>query len=358
MRFALVTLAVLVPAIAHAQVSFEVADHGDSVEVIAHNIEARSTNISAVRSRIEIPITGSPIAARTPMTDSTVLFAELDGHSLSVKTRLDHPEVTKLATLAKAEQNGTDLHLTFPRHAAIEVAKPVEAPKPVEAAKPVVKPEPAPVVVEKKPDIKQAQAALAAATTNAAPAAKIEPAKPIGKPIPAEQPTTLSSPALYGVGALVTLLLCGYLLKKRKKADAAASTIDVIAQRSLGSKAKVMWLSAGGRELLVSVTNSNVRMLGQWSKTDRDALPRAATLGRNSFQNELDSAEAEPVPPPIQSSAVSGILKLRARTSAPLIGRAPTIPSLPKVNEDVATEDAEADLEWAMEILTASGVRR
>jgi hypothetical protein len=118
-----------------------------------------------------------------------------------------------------------------------------------------------------------------------------------------------------------------------------------------------MWLSAGGRELLVSVTNSNVRMLGQWSKTDREGLPRAATLGRNSFQSELDTAEEAPAPA-VQSAAVTGILKLRARTSAPLIGRSPTIPSLPKVNEDVATEDEEADLEWAREILTASGVRR
>jgi len=305
MRFALVTLAVLVPAISHAEgVSFEVADHGDSVEVIAHNVEARSTNISAVRSRIEVPIAGSPMAARQSMTDSTILFAEFDGHSLSVKTRLDHPEVTKLAGLAKAEQIGNDLHLTFPRHAVIEAVKPapvaIEAAKPVEAPTPVVAP-PTPVVVEKKPDIKQAQAALAAATTNATPAppapagTKIEPApvKPPGKPIPAEQPTTLSSPALYGMGALVTLLACGYMLKKRKKLAASVSTIDVIAQRSLGNKAKVMWLSAGGRELLVSVTNSNVRMLGQWSKTDREGLPRAATLGRNSFQTELDSAEAE-----------------------------------------------------------------
>jgi hypothetical protein len=148
-------------------------------------------------------------------------------------------------------------------------------------------------------------------------------------------------------------------MKKRKKEAAVVGSIDIIAQRSLGNKAKVMWLSAGGREVLVSVTAQNVHMLGQWSKSDREGMPRAATLGGSSFQQELAQQEVEAAPPPmIQSSAVSGILKLRARTSAPLIGRAGTVQPLPQINEDVATDDAEADLEWAKEILTASGARR
>jgi flagellar biogenesis protein FliO len=362
MRFALV-LALCVPSIASADgaVSFEVADHGDSVEIIAHNVEAKTTNVSSVRSRIEVPIVGAPIAARMASSDPTVLFAEFDGHALSVKTRLGYPETKALAPFAKAQQVGSDLHLTFPRHAVVDAIAPTPAPV---AAKPVVVEAPvAPIVVEKKPDIKQAQAALAAATTNAnptapvaAPVAKLEPksAPPTHTPIPPDHESTFGSPGLYGVGALVTLLACGYLMKKRKKEAAVVGTIDIIAQRSLGNKAKVMWLSAGGREVLVSVTAQNVHMLGQWSKSDREGMPRAATLGGSSFREELaqqDVAAAPPPPPMIQSSAVSGILKLRARTST---GALP----LPLVNEDVATDDAEADLEWAKEILTASGVRR
>lgn len=362
MRFALV-LTLLVPALAHADgaVRFEVADHGDTVEVIAHNVEAKTTNVSTVRSRIEVPITGAPTAARLASSDPTVLFAEFDGHSLSVKTRLGYPETKALAPLAKAQQVGPDLHLTFPRHAIVNAtAAPVAATKPAVVEAPAA-PAPAPAV-EKKPDIKQAQAALAAATTNAAPA-KVEPkveAKPTHTPIPPDHESTFGSPGLYGVGALVTLLACGYLMKKRKKQAAVVGTIDIIAQRSLGNKAKVMWLSAGGREVLVSVTAQNVHMLGQWSKSDREGMPRAATLGASSFQQELAQQEVEAAPsaPMIQSSAVSGILKLRARTSAPLIGRAGTVQPLPLVNEDVATDDAEADLEWAKEILTASGARR
>jgi hypothetical protein len=46
------------------------------------------------------------------------------------------------------------------------------------------------------------------------------------------------------------------------------------------------------------------------------------------------------------SSAVSGILKLRARTNVPM------------VNEDVATDDVDADAVWAREILLATGARR
>ena len=365
MRFALV-LALCVPSIASADgtVSFEVADHGDSVEIIAHNVEARTTNVSSVRSRIEVPIVGAPIATRMASSDPTVLFAEFDGHALSIKTRLGYPETKALAPFAKAKQVGSDLHLTFPRHAVVDAIAPAPAPAPV-AAKPVVVTAPAaavaPVVVEKKPDIKQAQAALAAATTNANPTApapiaapaKLEPkasTPPTHTPIPPDHESTFGSPGLYGVGALVTLLACGYLMKKRKKEASVVGTIDIIAQRSLGNKAKVMWLSAGGREVLVSVTAQNVHMLGQWSKSDREGMPRAATLGGSSFQQELaqQAVEAPPPPPMIQSSAVSGILKLRARTSAPAL----------QVNEDVATDDAEADLEWAKEILTASGARR
>ena len=361
MRFALV-LALCVPSIASADgtVSFEVADHGDSVEIIAHNVEAKTTTVSSVRSRIEVPIVGAPNAARMASSDPTVLFAEFDGHALSIKTRLGYPETKALAPFAKAQQVGSDLHLTFPRHAVVDAIAPAPAPAPV-AAKPVVVEAPAaPVVVEKKPDIKQAQAALAAATTNANPSApapiaapaKLEskPAPATHTPIPPDHESTFGSPGLYGVGALVTLLACGYLMKKRKKEASVVGTIDIIAQRSLGNKAKVMWLSAGGREVLVSVTAQNVHMLGQWSKSDREGMPRAATLGGASFQQELaqQAVEAPPAPPMIQSSAVSGILKLRARTSAPAL----------QVNEDVATDDAEADLEWAKEILTASGVRR
>jgi flagellar biogenesis protein FliO len=375
MRSLLALVLVAAPAVAFAEtpaVSFEVADHGDTVEVIAHNVEMKDASLSAVRSRIEIPVSGQPVASRARMTDGTVMLVEFDGISnrvLSVKTKLEHPEVKALAGLAKATQVGTDLHLTFPRHAVTTAteAKPAAAPAKIET-----KPEPTKVEpkVETKPEPKlepktQTPTPTPTPTPKAAPLAPIAKATVDNRPVPAmEKESIATSPGLYAFGALVTLLACGYVLKKKKKDTAATSTIDVVAQRTLGNKSKVMWLSAGGREMLVAVTQQKVQMLGQWAKGTGD-LPRATSLEQPrasrrsiaSFQQEL-AAETAAEPAPIASSAVSGILKLRARTSGPLNGRAGTVPPLYQVNEEVATDDEDADLEWAKEILTATGGRR
>ena len=370
MRSLLALAFVAVPALARAEalaVSFEVADHGDSVEVIAHNVEMKTAPISSVRQRIEVPVSGQPVASRAVMVDGTVMLVEFDGTAnrvLSVKTKLERPEVKLLAGMARASQVGTDLHLTFPRHAAATVAAATQT-------KPEIKPEPK---IETKPEPK----------IEIKPEIKTEPkieSKPVEIKTPAPTPTRdtrpvppmekeglATSPGLYAFGALVTLLACGYVLKKKKKETAAASTIDVVAQRSLGNKSKVMWLSAGGREMLVAVTQQKVQMLGQWPKATSE-LPRATSLEQPalrtsrhsiaSFQQELAAeAETQAAPTRTESSAVSGILKLRARTSGPLHGRAGTVPGLYQVNEDVATDDEDADIEWAKEILTATGGRR
>jgi flagellar biogenesis protein FliO len=372
--FALVLVLGAVPTVAFAEtpaVTFEVADHGDSVEVIAHNVEMKGTPISSVRSRIEVPVSGQPVASRAMMVDGTVMLVEFDGISnrvLSVKTKLDHPEVKALAGLAKANQVGTDLHLTFPRHATAAAT----ATAPVTAPAPVTKPEPK---LETKPEPKLEIRPEPKLETKPEPKLETKPQTPTPtptptptdtRPIPVEAKDSLAtSPGLYAFGALITLLACGYVLKKKKKDTAATSTIDVIAQRALGNKSKVMWLSAGGREMLVAVTQQKVQMLGQWPKGTGD-LPRATSLEQprasrrsiTSFQQELAAETANSEPAPIPSSAVSGILKLRARTSGPLNGRAGTVPPLYQINEDVATDDEDADLEWAKEILTATGGRR
>jgi flagellar biogenesis protein FliO len=374
MRSLLALVLVAVPAVAFAEtpaVSFEIADHGDSVEVIAHNVEMKDATLSAVRSRIEIPVSGQPVASRARMTDGTVMLVEFDGISnrvLSVKTKLEHPEVKALAGLAKATQVGTDLHLTFPRHvnanANVNVNVGTIPPKAEAKVEPKVE-----TKIETKAETKvepklETKTPTLTPTPTPLPVAK---APVDNRPVPAmEKDSIATSPGLYAFGALVTLLACGYVLKKKKKDTAATSTIDVVAQRTLGNKAKVMWLSAGGREMLVAVTQQKVQMLGQWAKGTGD-LPRATSLEQprasrrsiTSFQQELAAeAETQAAPARTESSAVSGILKLRARTSGPLNGRAGTVPPLYQVNEEVATDDEDADLEWAKEILTATGGRR
>ncbi|MEO6777316.1 MAG: flagellar biosynthetic protein FliO [Kofleriaceae bacterium] len=368
MRGLLALVVLAAPALAYAQpaaVSFEVADHGDSVEVIAHNVEMKGTPISSVRERLEVPVSGQPVASRERMVDGTVMLVEFDGSShrvLSVKTKLERPEVKELAGLARATQVGADLHLVFPRHAAIDTAaKPAATTTKPEAASA------SPIVANPaaKPVAKLEAPPAPALAAPAAPLAAPQPAPAADtRPVPVEKDSLATSPGLYAFGALVTLLACGYVLKKKKKDVTATSTIDVVAQRTLGNKSKVVWLSAGGREMLVAVTQQKVQMLGQWPKATSE-LPRATSLEQprtsrrsmTSFQQELAAETEAAEPAPIPSSAVSGILKLRARTSGPLQARAGTMPSL-AVHEDVATDDEEADLEWAKEILTATGGRR
>lgn len=375
MRFALVTVLALAPALAHADpaISFDVEDHGQSVEVIAHNVQAKNLNFSSVRSRIEIQVNGASVGAMRMMSaDPTVFLVEFDGsvnRVLSIKTRLDRPEVKTLAGLAKATQVGTDLHIAIPRHTLAEVTPPaiVVAPK----LEPKLEPKPEPKL-EEKPTLTKIEAPVAKLEPKIAPKIepKIEPAlpaKPESHPIPPEAKDGFStSPGVYGVGALVTLLACGYMMKKKKQDAAVTSTIDVVAQRALGNKAKVMWLSAGGREMLVSVTQQNVQMLGSWPKTDREGaekdLPRATQLERaltnitnatptnQTFQQQLAAEVEAPALQP-QSNAVAGILKLRARAGT-------VQPTLPPIHPDIATDDEDADLEWAKEMLTATGGRR
>ena len=124
MRTLLALLAISSTAYADGNVTFQVVDHGDSVEVIAHNLALKNANVSPIRSRLEVPVTGTPIAGKQMMQDSTVLQVELDGFALSVKTKLDRPEVHELAKLATATQVGDDVHLMFPRHAQIAPAAP------------------------------------------------------------------------------------------------------------------------------------------------------------------------------------------------------------------------------------------
>jgi flagellar biogenesis protein FliO len=381
MRFKLLPLLALLgplthPRHAHADgdVTFSVVDHGDSVEVIAHNLTIKNTSVSQIRSRLEVPLAGTPSAGRQTSGDSTVMQMELDGFALSVKTRLDKPEVHELAKLAKVEQVGSDVHLTFPRHAQIAATAPAQP-----AATPTPTPTPAPAAAKieppklEAPKVEPAPAAPAPAKVEAAPAlapvAKTtapvektpEPQK-LGTPIPPEK-RDWSGTGFYAIAALGTLGGAAYLMKKKKAAAAAqTSTIDVIAQRTLGNKAKVVWLAVGQREMIVSVTGTQVRMLGQWPRStastpaleinDGPRLPRLPTA------TAVDTA---PVERPSLSPSVAGILKLRAQTqnNLPIVGRTPTAPRMPTIEPapDMDSNDHEPDLAWAKEILAATGRR-
>ncbi len=352
----LACLVLLIPAVATAapaEVGFELIDRGDAFEVVAHNVKAAKTSIAPIRSRLEVPIVGRPVIRRLVPTDSTVKMIELDGEGprvLSVKVGFEHADVKLLARYAQAIQIGEDLHLLVPRQLPAE-GQIVKLPEPtlpplfatpaagpvtaqIEAVGPIQTP-PGIEPVRRAPVVEKPQPTSTPATQ-----ALETPAPPPATPPLDSQLASADRDGMWSklsmCGALgFAALGCGlWILRRRRAAIAPGSTIEVIAQRSLGGKSRIVWLSAGPREMLVAVSAQQVRMLGQWRKQDAPAaLPEAQAI-------------SEPRAEKPSSPAVSGILRLRATTQAP------------PVNEEVATGDVDADSLWAQEILAATGARR
>jgi flagellar biogenesis protein FliO len=337
MRFALLLL--LAPAIAAADNTFEVIDRGTAVEVIAHNVTAAKTGVLPIRSRLEVPLAGHPHLPALAPKDATVKVVEIEDNNLSVKVGFEHPAVIGLAKFAQASQIGPDVHLIFPRivppdGAAVvmpEPTIPAELVKQVEAVvapvaapvvAPVVAPAPLPAVVERTPEVK--------VTPEPRTPDVSKPAKSIAKL--AEPDDAWSKLAMYGAIGLAGIGCGAYLLKKKRASQDPLSSIDVIAQRSLGGKAKVVWFTAGGREMIVAVTPQAVKLLGQWDAKSVAMVPAS-----------LPFAQSKP-----PSSAVSGILKLREKAG----------PAFTQFNDEVATGDIDADTLWAKEILAATGAKR
>jgi flagellar biogenesis protein FliO len=380
----IIVCAIASTANADSTARFEILDRGDAVEVIAHDVKAAKTTISPIRSRLEIPLVGKhDIPKLLPAGDKTVKVIEIDGGSqqvLSVKLDFERPEVQKLAKHAQAYQVGNDLHMIFPRQipaAGTAIALPEPTLSPELAAKaaaiaPVVDVKPEAVPEAPKPEV-------AAATTEAKPEMipstgplirKTEPAEPPKKAEPigkAQSGTMKNFPIL--LASILGLLGCMMWIKRRKNGGANASktpsTIEIIAQKSLGRNAKLVWFNAGGREMIVSVTAQQVRMLGQWKKSETEGRTVRTPIraeGSGRFNSATPTIEDRPSRARIsqvalpeatalpslaeKSTAVSGLLKLRAKTN------------VPTVNEDVATDDVDADAVWAREILAATGARR
>lgn len=362
---------------------FEILDRGDAVEVIAHDVTAAKTTISPIRSRLEVPIVGSnTIPKLVPPSDKTIKVVELDGHSqqvLSVKLDFERPQVQQLAKHAQAIQVGNDLHILLPRQipsAGTTIALPEPTLPPDIAAKAAAI---APVIETATPEIK-AEPKIEPKIERAKPAEVPATGPLIRKTEPAEAPkkTETIGKADSGGGmknfpmllACVLALLGCIVWVKRRKNNAGASkpstSIEIIAQKSLGKNAKLVWFCAGGREMIVSVTAQQVRMLGQWKKSETDGRVRSVraegsgrvyspttpqpVVGERTSPARISQVvipEATALPSLAEkSSAVSGLLKLRAKTNVPM------------VNEDVATDDVDADAVWAREILAATGARR
>ncbi len=429
--------------------SFELLDRGDAVEIIARNIKATRTQILPVRSRLQVPIGAGPAARRLLPGDATVKLVELDHDDatrmLSVKLGFERDDVRTLARFAQAIQVGDDLHVIVPRKvpaagvvlalpeptlppvlaaavAKIDAATPTLGPRPDPAAPiapaapaaPAVAapiPAPAPVAAAKSAEAPRAEPAVlgptlpaAATTADAAPPtpradkradkSADKPAdKPIGQVLAPEPSDPWSKLSLYAALGLAAAGGGIWMMRRKKGATAPASTIEVIAQRSLGGKARIVWLSAGQREMIVSVTSQQVRMLGQWRKTcAAEALPAAHTWAesRAEMVDKLIAKTSGAAPDKLADrpdklaglarrtgafAAVDGPLDLPserpADRSADRAGDRPLSPAvsgilrlrgltgkMAAVSAEVATGDVEADELWAREILAATGARR
>jgi flagellar biogenesis protein FliO len=361
---------------------FELLDRGDAVEVIAHHITAARTAVLPVRSRLEVPITAAPQVKRVAPLDATVKLIELDREGatpvLSVKLGFERRDVKALSRFAQAIQVGDDLHLLVPRKlpdgdvaprlpeptlppaVAARLAARAAPEPPAPGLGPRVEPAAPPPAPAAPPGPaahpRSAADALAAPTSgstappadHAAPPTAAPPARPLSPALAADRGDAWSQISIYAALGLA-IAGAGVWLMRRRRAlpGGAAASIEVLAQRTLGGKARVVWLRAGQREMIVAVTAQQVRMLGQWRASEPAAeLPTAQTR-----------AGAEPhrtAPPPLDkplSPAVSGLLRLRGRTG-----------QMTAVTPDAAAPDPDddpvADAAWAREILAATGARR
>lgn len=395
MKAALIVGLMLVAAAAQAAPSFEVIDRGDAIEVVAKDTKAESTTVTTTRERIEVSVAGYPRAPKIAPHDQFVKEVEFEGgkgRRFSVKLTMDRPTVQALAKHAQAVQVGNDLHLIFPKlvPAAGKIAVLPEPTLPPElaakAAKaaPSIQTEAAPLV--NSPDEIPTAGAPAHADEHAAPA----PTEELAAPAHAEEhaapahreatpavATTEHAPKaeakhdeapakigrakepggnnmlMYGIVGLALVGLGSFALKKKKGAAAPNMGIEVIAQKVIGPKAKIVWLSAGQREMIVSVTAQQVRMLGTWKKgeTPSVSLPTAHALSDGRIDEKHDLARGSKPTFSRQteapsSPAIAGLLKLRNKGPEPL------------VDEDVATGDIDQDAAWAKEIIAASAGRR
>ncbi len=362
---------------------FLVTDRGDAVDVVIPGATAATLTAEVVRQRLEVPLRGRPEGREVRPGDPTVKSIEIRGRSqriLSIKLFVDHDAVVALAPRVRLQQEGDALRVTIPRSPPPPPA-PAPAPTPTPTATtptavasitpPVAPTAPlAPASTTEHPGATVMAAApptalAAAATTAAAPASA--PGAPAASALASPRGGSGGVPTTTLVVVLAALAIGAVaVLRRRRTSPLATTSLDVLASRSLGGKARVVWLAAGEREMVVAVTGQNVQILGQWragagaalgptARGTRD-LPlvddeapagSAAAAGRDELGGRPHLSLVGPGRASAASSpAVSGILRLRER-----LGQLTAADREP-------SGDPEADEQWAKEILAATGGRR
>jgi flagellar biogenesis protein FliO len=191
----------------------------------------------------------------------------------------------------------------------VEVEKPAPA-KPPEAVKEAAKPEPIkpadeprekafgpqpdPLVHITKPAAAEHKPEPAAGATK--PAAKPGDDKSLSQTLAPASETTWGSAILYLVLGAAALAAGVWHLRRKRGQGPQMASIEILAQRSLGGRARLVWLTAGPHEMLVAVTGQQINLLGQWPRDRAANIPANATFAEAMSASLPASLPAEPAP--------------------------------------------------------------
>lgn len=97
---------------------------------------------------------------------------------------------------------------------------------------------------------------------------------------------------ILGAGALAAGI---WHVRRKRGSNPPMASIEILAQRSLGGRARLVWLTAGPHEMLVAVTAQQINLLGQWPRDGAANVPANATFAE-TMAASLPGEPAEPAP--------------------------------------------------------------
>jgi hypothetical protein len=355
-------LLALLPASAAAGPAMPVwiEDRGDHVAIVLSGARTTAERPEPRGDRLELALEQAPPTIEFRLDDKTVRKVELRAQPPSARVQLRHgTESTRLAAeMAELRQLTDRLEIIVPREPreAARARRAAAALAADDAAAARAPAPPAPVSAPPAPAVPAtAPAPPALADAMAADAPADVPAQ-----LPARQSVALdidrgrddSSPfrTILTFAVMAGLVAGGWLWSRRKRAGGGlASPLEILAQVTVGPRARVVWLSAGKREMLISVSEKDVRVLGQWFADGArgvETIPppvagSASEDGGEPRQARLPSARLRTNP------SLSGLLRLREQHAGlESIDNAEGAPA--------AAEGDEADTEWARQLVAAT----
>ena len=371
-------------AAAGPSVPISIEDRGAQVAILIAGGRT-STRPESHSDRLELTLDQPLPAMELRLEYATVRRIEIRAQPPSVRVQLRHgTDSTRLsAEMAELRQLGDTLEILIPREprqvaearrAAIagqaNTAATTAAPAPIRAPVPapgiaMPVPSPAPSPTPSSTIETPAPTTANAPTTGATPL----PAGPLLQAGDAAAPArragdlVLDRKTSDGSGTTVTTLALAALAalavgawlwhRRRRSLHGLTSPLEILAQVTVGPRARVVWLSAGKREMLISVSDKDIRVLGQWVADPTRAVDTGAgPIGPvGPVGPTEDSTEPRggvlPHARLRRNPSLSGLLRLREQHAA--VDSGPEAAGEPPI-EDVGEPDAE----WARQLVAAT----